>query len=197
MMSDERVSEHIRLLMHQISPLHYVLDELGRTSIRYGLYAGAHVSLLTGNRKPVDVDFLVHDDDLIELTQLFPFAKTKDSGTAIFLYIGEDDVIEFMGKANISKKGVAYPFRLTDLAAQHVTTYAEGNSKLNVVDPADTLLLKALLRRGPDQGKNDIEDIRSLLAHSKVDIPYLKARLEESGSTQIVRDTLRQFGLNI
>ena len=64
---------------------------------------------------PTDVDFLVHDDDLTKLRATFPFARTKDLGDGMFLYVGEGDVIEFMGAADVVIGNAVYPFRLTDL----------------------------------------------------------------------------------
>lgn len=57
---------------------------------------------------PPDVDLLVHDDDLLKVRELFPFAKTKDLGDGVFLYIGQEDVIEFMSAADVAKDNAIY-----------------------------------------------------------------------------------------
>ena len=197
MNTEKQVIKNINSLIQKVSPLRYVLDRLEKTGIRYGLYAGSHVAILTNNRPPTDIDFIVHDDDLNVLKATFPFAKTRDLGHGVFLYVGDDDVIEFMGAADIFKEGTLYPFRLTELAAQRVTTYSGALSRIKVVDPVDTLLLKALLRRGKNQGKHDFEDIEAILAHVQLDKTYLQTRLGETNSTKVTRGTWQRFGIEV
>jgi hypothetical protein len=195
MRSRAEVEEGIRFLIQAVKPLGYVLNRLEAAGLRYGLYAGAHVSLVTGNRAATDIDFLVHDDDLAELRRAFPYAKSKDLGDGVFLYVGADDAIEFMGAASIMRDGSSYPFRLTQLAVQHVESYSVGPHKLKVVNLVDTLLLKALLLRGPEQGKHDLEDIQAAIAGTSLDRAYLRARLDETGSRKITMSTWQRFGI--
>jgi hypothetical protein len=191
------IEHNIDTLLDKVPALQYVLNQLAETGIRYGLYAGSHVAVLVNNREPTDVDLIVHDDDLPALRALFPFARTKDLGRAVYLYIGECDAIEFMGRADILRNGKAYPFRLTDLAAEHVRTYTAGRSKIKLVDPVDTLLLKALLRRGQDQGKHDLEDLEAVLNSMRIDQAYLTARLCEVNALDATQHVWRAVGIHV
>jgi hypothetical protein len=78
---------------------------------------------------------------------------------ATFLHVGDGDLIEFMGRANIQKEGNVYSFRLTDLAFRHVVTYNTRLGSIRIVNPVDTLLLKAILQRPESQGKHDLDDM--------------------------------------
>ncbi len=191
------IESNLETLLGKVPALDYVLNVLDGAGIRYGLYAGCHVALLVNNREPTDVDLIVHDDDLEALRALFPFARTKDLGRAVFLYIGEGDTIEFMGRADILRNGKAYPFRLTDLAVEHVRTYIAGRSNIKLVDPVDTLLLKALLRRGQDQGKHDLEDLAAVLSSMCIDQAYLAARLHEVNALGATQQVWRDFGIHV
>jgi hypothetical protein len=191
------VEKNLLVLLSEIGPLRYALAKLEAASIRYGLYAGSHVAVLTGHRVPADVDFLVHDDDLPKLKECFPFAKTKDVGDGVYLCVGKDDIIEFMGAADVAKDGEVYPFRLTDLAVSRLTPYSLRHSKIQLVDPVDTLLLKALLKRGPEQGKHDLEDIEAVLASVQLDVTYLKARLDEARAVEFTRDIWQKLGVRV
>lgn len=189
------IVRNINSMVRRIQPLQYVLDRLERGSIRYGLYAGSHVSIIAGNRVSADVDFLVHDDDMPALRDLFPFARTADRGHGLALYVGDRDLIEFMGQADILRNGSRYPFRLTELAIARLATYRTSLAVINIVDPVDTLILKALLQRGHDQGKHDAEDLAALAARSEVDEGYLNARLDETGAREATRATWRRLGV--
>jgi hypothetical protein len=191
----DQVTRNIDSLIQRTASLPEVLSVLAGTGIRYGLYAGAHVAVLTDNRPAADVDFLVHDDDIDALADIFPSAGNKRTGSATFFSIDGDGPIEFMARANIRKDGAVYPFRLTDLALGRVGTYDARLASVKVVDPVDTLLLKALLRRGRDQGKHDLEDIQAVLAQVEIDTGYLRARLEESGAAGLTAGVWREFGV--
>jgi len=174
-----------------------VLNRLEAAGIRYGLYAGSHVALLTDYRRSADVDFLVHDDDLEKLTDIFPFAAVDESGSATFTYVNDDHLIEFMGKADIRKGDAVYPFRLTDYAARHLTTHTARLGTIKIVDPVDTLLLKAMLQRDKSQGKHDLEDMQAVLAQVAIDEDYLKARIRETKTAELTAAVWSRFGLQI
>lgn len=91
---NNQIQDNLQKLLHRIPTLPPVLEKLKETPIRYGLYAGSHVALLTGNRIPTDVDFLVHDEDLDLLRQVFPDIEAKeDESGELFLYTGSDKEI--------------------------------------------------------------------------------------------------------
>ena len=193
----DQIIKNINSLILRTAPLKGVLERLETADIRYGLYAGAHVAVLTNNRLPTDVDFLVHDDDIDELKKIFPSAQSNESKSATFVYVGDDNLIEFMGRANIRKENVIYPFRLTNLAVQHLVTFTDGLVAIKVVNPVDTLLLKAILQRDESQGKHDLEDMQAALAQVAIDEKYLKARLKETEAAELTADIWRRFGVQV
>jgi hypothetical protein len=188
--------KNLRTLIQKITVLPYVLAKLEAAGIRYGLYAGSHVAALTNNRVPTDVDLLVHDADLTKLCQAFPFAKTKDLGNGgVFLYVGNDDIIECMGRADLITEGTAYPFRLTDASVSRLTSHTIDGLTISLVDPVDTILLKAILQRGAEQGKHDLEDIAAILAKINIDEVYLGERLRESGAADRTSKIWKKYGI--
>jgi hypothetical protein len=195
MTARDQIIKNVDSLIQQTAHLKGVLDRLEEANIRCGLYAGSHVAVLTNNRSPTDVDFLVHDDDIDKLREIFPFATSNESESATFLYVDDDNLIEFMGRANVHKGHAIYPFRLTDLAVQHLATYTAKLGTIKIVNPVDTLLLKAILQRGMSQGKHDLEDMQAVLARVAIDEEYLRARMKETKSAVLLRDAGR-FQLN-
>jgi hypothetical protein len=102
-----------------------------------------------------------------------------------------------MGRADIHKKGATYPFRLTDLAFRHVDTYNTGHGTIKIVNPVDTLLLKAMLQRGESQGKHDLDDMASVLAQIEIDREYLSTRMKETKTRELTADVWLRFGIQV
>lgn len=175
-----------------------LIKKLESGGIRYGLYAGAYVALITDNRVPTDFDFLVADEDFEKLKTLFPNSQLngdeKKSG-GVFLYPSEDRKIEFMSKATVDIEGSHYKFKLTDLAWQNVSEMKINGINTKLCNPVDTILLKAMLQRGADKGKHDLEDIEALLKFVTIDKNYLSQRLVECGSDERLLGVLRRFNL--
>ncbi len=192
-----KIQSNLRELLQKVEQLPYVLKKLDQSGVRYGLYAGTHVAVLCNNRIPTDVDLLVHDDDLSKLRELFPFAKTKDVGDGVFLYVGHDDIIEFMGLADITHPDAVYQFRFTDLAVSKLTKHSVDGHTIAIVDPVDTLLLKAILQRGEDVGKHDLEDIDAVLTQMEIDTEYLRMRLNESGAVKRTEYIWKKYGIEV
>ena len=196
-MNTKQITDNLRSLLQKNHVLSYVFPKLQEAGIRYGLYAGAHVAVLTGNRIPTDVDLLIYDKDLPKLQSLFPFAKTSDLGNGVFLYIGKDDLVEFMGTADVIKDEHSYPFRLTDEAVSRLSIYTIDDLDIQLVDPVDSIVLKSLLQRGTDQGKHDVEDIEAVLAAVDIDTAYLRKRLVEAKALDLAAPLFNKLGIDL
>jgi hypothetical protein len=190
-----QVASNFNKIIDKIPFLLDVLSKINSTNIKYGLYAGSHVSILTSNRIPVDVDFLVADEDMMTLKNLFPFAETKDYGDGFLLYIGRNKEIEFVSFTNINISNSHYLYRLTKLCWDNSSILNGENFEVRILNPIDTILIKAMFQRGKDQGKNDLEDIKALIEKTKQDKNYLHKRLIEVKSDERLEAVLRQFNL--
>jgi len=61
----------------------------------------------------------------------------------------------------------------------------------------EIILLKAILQRGPEQGKHDLEDIKKLLKFTYINKDYLRQRLEEINADERMITCLAQFGIQL
>ena len=172
-----------------------ILSKINSADIKYGLYAGSHVSILTSNRVPTDVDFLVADEDFIKLKKLFPFAKEKNYDDGKFLYIGEHDEIKCMSFGGLKIGNFRYFFRLSNLCWENTNLIEGDGFKVRVLNEVDTILSKAMLQRGKDLGKHDLEDIEAILQTQDIDKEYLKKRLLEVNPDERLIKVLKKFGL--
>jgi hypothetical protein len=182
-------------LLQTIPSLAITLVQINKTNIRYGLYAGAYVSVMTSNRPAKDVDFLVADDDIVKAKALFPGCDKKEMGATMFLYPYNEHRIELMSGADYDIADSYYPFRLTQLAWEHTTVLKGKDFKVRLCNPVDTILLKAMLQRGVGQGKHDLEDIEDLLKVVTVDGNYLASRLAELNPDERLQKTLKNLKL--
>lgn len=172
-----------------------ILQALNNNHIKYGLYAGAYVSIITSNRTPTDVDILIADEDFEKLKKLFPNSLIKKMPDAIFLYPNKDQTIEFMANADIDIGTSHYKFRLTDLAWENTSILNENGCAVRLCNPVDTILLKAILQRGLSEDKHDLGDIDDLIKKVRINKFYLKKRLNQINSDNRIFNVLENFNL--
>jgi hypothetical protein len=174
-------------ILDRIPGLAETLAVINRHRLRYGLFGGAYVATMTGYRASADADFLLADADFAAFCDLFPTAAIKDTGYSTFIYPDDARQIEFMTRSSVRVAGSEYQFWLTALAWEHTTTLAGPDWAVRLGDPVDTILLKAMLQRGPEEGKHDLEDVEALLRVLRVDRLYLDERLAEVNADERVR----------
>lgn len=191
----DQSAANFKKLIEKFPQLTSVLSKINEAQIKYGLYAGSHVFVLSANRPPIDVDFLVADEDFAKLKELFPASHIKDIGNAKFIYLDGRDDIEFMSFADVNAENSHYNFRLTNLCWENSSSIEGENFKVKVLNEVDTILLKAMLQRGEDIGKHDIEDIETILKYKTVDKEYLQKRLLEVNQDERLLSVLKKFEL--
>jgi hypothetical protein len=124
---------------------------------------------------------------------LFPLAGR--SKYVAFYYPQGDASTEFMATSHITVEHSHYVFGLTPQAWRHTSVLTGESCKIRLCSPVDIILLKAMLQRGRDEGKYDLEDIACLLEVVEVDKPYLAQRLNEVNSDERLLSALRTFDL--
>ena len=196
---ESKVEENLKKFLEKVPRLRSTIETLNRNNVRYGLYAGAQVAVLTSNRESTDVDFLVADKDFDKLREIFPNSKVKGGkgniSDGIFLYLGGEENIEFMAYANLVVNGKRYPNRLTELVWRNIKRFHLGNISFLMLDPVDAVVMKAILQRGRDQGKHDLEDIEAIVKVIDLDRDYLKYKLLDVKADERVINVLRKFNL--
>ena len=55
-----------------------------------------------------------------------------------------------------------------------------------VVPVEDNILFKAILQRGKTESKFDVEDIRDMVKHEKINVAYLNERMKKYGAEERV-----------
>lgn len=196
MFKDKSLSEKSLLKLTRSVPfLGKVIAKLNHNNIRYGIYSGSFAAIASDYRHTNDIDIVVHDEDILTVKRLFPFARTKDIGCAVFLYIGENDEIEIVAQSDVQIGEHIYKFRLTELAWKHSRRLVVGDLEVSVLNPIDTILMKSVLQRGQEQNKFDLEDIEQIIQFAEINKKYLLARLQEINADSRVFTLLHKYNL--
>jgi hypothetical protein len=190
-----QTGDNFTQLLQSIPQLSTVLEQLNSSHIRYGVYAGAYVSIITANRPAKDVDFLVSDEDFPKIKLSFGDSSEKQIAETSFLYPYGNKKIELMTMARYDFGDSHYSFRLTDLAWEHTSVLEGEDFQVRLCNPVETILLKAMLQRGAYENKHDLEDIADLIGVVDIDKNYLDKRLIEINADERLLKVLIKFQL--
>lgn len=188
-----------------------LLADLSKHPIRWAIYAGCETALLAANRVPTDIDIIVHDDDFEKTAGLLPSLRRYDNesetvtttegqkvdfvASGLVGQIGLTEV-DIMARAAFGVDGQEFPLRLTDAAIQNRLRFTYQDIDIFLANPFDTILIKAFMRRGIEQNKFDKSDAEALVKTISIDPNYKQQRLTEVGTTEVVRQFLREVGVS-
>lgn len=186
--------------------------QLNDTHVRWAIFAGAAVSLLTGNRTPTDVDLIVHDDDFEKVSRLTTDSERKvplicdlPTGDGKTLHYRGDELafkldnteLEVMAHATNTVDDKVYNISFTDLAVENRLTVTTPETIVYIANPFNTVAIKAIMQRGPQQNKFDLEDTKALIAKYKFSPSYAAERSKQVGLDGRAVNFLRKAGMKI
>lgn len=167
---DENILSQIKL-----RHLKLLLNALLKTNIPIAVYAGTGVAVLTKNRLPTDIDFIVKTEDLKRISQILnlPILETRPPTP----YIEPFAQAEIAGPV-YTKRGGGFTFPLTESMIERRLLVKLKSITIPILSPEDLILHKALLQRGELEGKHDAEDILAIAKHYyPLDMDYLKQQI--------------------
>ncbi len=154
--------------------------------------AAAH---LYGDRRPInDVDILVQRGALTRIIHLLQQShKAVQADGARVIWRG----IKLFEDLTVRQGARHHPFWLDEAMQQRRRRLPLLGAQVYVAAPEDIVAHKILLRRGPEQGKNDLNDIAGITRRHQLDLEYLTARLQTMGALDIARPYLSEFGITL
>jgi hypothetical protein len=171
------------------------LSKLNNQGIDWGLYCGTTAQLLTGNRQSNDVDIVIRNSDFQTVRELAPAnatihqddTATVTCGDGLTLNFPKHSIcfwldgqeIEIIASTTASSDNHQYHVAMSDLAIQNRLMFEVGKTQLYVINPFDTMALKAILQRGYSMRKHDATDIASLGKHYSPSTIYALRRTRE------------------
>lgn len=176
------MESRIALLIERFPLLIPTVKKLNQASIPFAIGGSGCLYVLGNERVPNDADLYLPDDRHDAADQLFgiqsffhesPVEKARNSNPE------NNHDIQLTSQIVLQIEGKEYRLGLTpDVLAK--TWFADyQGEKLTFLPPEEALLTKALLQRGSDVGKQDIEDVKNFLKlYPRIDQEYLKQRIQ-------------------
>jgi hypothetical protein len=160
-----------------------VARRLDAAHIPWAVFAGCAAVAYGAVRPVTDVDILVPAAAASRLSALFP------EGTPLR---DEAGVLRGVQAPGFDLIAGLPPLDLDAAMARRLQRHAVASVLVPVIPPEDNILLKAIWRRGPDQGKHDWEDVEAMVAHlPNLDWDYLRERAAAYGDDPPVEDPAR------
>jgi len=159
--------------------LHIVVDRLVKVGVHWVVFAGAAAYCYGSERKVTDVDVLVEGEELEKVRAVLADVEDVDVVADLKIKVAEETCLFFMDEEmveNIQRR------KLFDV-------------EVPVVPVEDNVIFKAILQRGENQGKHDIEDIEHMVANERIDLEYLEKRIQKYHAAKRVKPLLRSLGI--
>ncbi len=153
------------------SELSAVKEALDKAGVSWVVFAGAAAHCYGSKREITDIDILVKREDLGKAKSLF-----KNVDKEHFDVVAGSDQI-----------------RLDDEMVKRTRHRPLFGVTVPVIPAEDNIILKAILQRGEDQGKHDIDDVKSMIRNENIDLEYLNWRIHEWKVEERVKPLLQSF----
>ncbi|MGD1996740.1 MAG: hypothetical protein PVH62_08210 [Anaerolineae bacterium] len=155
-----------------------VARRLDGAGLIWVVFAGAAATVYGADRPVTDVDILTPAAAAEQLTALFPEGTVRPGEERRILGV-ELPGFDLLAGLAMEKEDTSYRIDVDDeMAARRRYGEIDG-VVVPVIPPEDNILLKAILRRGPEEGKHDLEDVQAMMTHfAALDWEYLHWRLE-------------------
>ncbi len=146
--------------------LEYVLDVLDEQQVAYAIGGSGCLFVLGSERLPDDVDIYIRssDHDRVDAAfgiESFPYRSALEEVRNSNPEQNHD--LQLTSGLKITADGKVYDLELTE-NIQSMRICAEYHGRTVLFYPLENvLLIKALLQRGPEVGKHDVEDIQNFL----------------------------------
>lgn len=171
-----------------------VVTKLNEAKIAWAL-SGSGCLFVHGNeRRPDDLDLFVRDEDHDRVDQLFaissipyrsPLEDVRNSHPL------NDEKIQITSHLRLMIDGTTYSLSLSQSQLDQRQEAMFHDQSMWLLAPEDVLISKALLQRGVEQGKHDLQDIRDFVTvYPTLNKEYIQSRLKELGAEERTRRVL-------
>jgi len=160
-----------------------VKDRLENAGIPWVVFAGAAAYCYGSIRHVTDIDILVRGADLKKVK-----AVLKDVDIEDFDVIGDFEIRTDQGVCG---------FFMDDEMIERIRWMRLFGVLVPVIPLEDNIVFKAILQRGENQGKHDIEDIAHMVKNERIDLEYLRKRISRNRVAKRVTPLLKSLIPNI
>ena len=156
-----------------------VKDRLMKVGVFWVVFAGVAAYCYGSKRKITDIDVLVKGRDL---------DKAK---TVLECIEGVDVVADLEIKTD---QGICR-FFVDDEMIRRTRWNQLFGVTIPVIPVEDNIIFKAILQRGENRGKHDVEDIKCMIKNEKMDLEYLQKRIQKYHAEERTKPLLKHLGI--
>jgi predicted nucleotidyltransferase len=159
--------------------------------------AGVACYLYGNNRYPTDIDVIIREIDLDKIMLLFqrkPVFDDNTLGKATKIHL---DRIELVCHLSVKEDNNLMPFNLDEEMISRIQFKKINDLVVPVLAIEDVIVFKAMLQRGKEYGKFDLEDISSIWSQNKINNEYLLKRIRACRAEVRVVTALKRIGINV
>ena len=170
-------AETTKQFIAKFPKLESTLSILDKNNIQWMIGGSGSLFLLGNKRVPDDVDIFIQDSDHDKVDMLFgikSFQYTSATENVRNSNPDNDHSMQITSHLAITTNSKKYDLRITDDVVANRIQLPYQERTLWLLPPEDVLLIKALLQRGKDVGKNDIEDITNFMKDRVGDVFGIK-----------------------
>jgi hypothetical protein len=182
--------ERIEAFFQKFPLLLSTIEKLNAAQIPFAIGGSGCLFLFGNERTPDDVDIYLTDDRHDDADKIFgieSYTYTSDTENVRNSNPGGSHSMQLTSQLILRIEGKEYRLSLTQNVLDHRTKVEYQNQTISLYPVEDVLLIKALLQRGAEVGKHDLEDIQKFLAiQPNIDHDYLSTRMKELVAEQRV-----------
>lgn len=160
-----------------------VIERLNAAQIPFAIGGSGCLFLYGNERLPDDVDIYLPDerhDDADKLFGIESYVYASSMEHVRNSNPGGGHAIQLTSDLTLTVAEKSYPIRLSQSVLQKCFSFDYQGQRVTFFPIEDVLLIKALLQRGSDVGKHDVEDIQKFLAiYPIINREYLQSRILE------------------
>jgi hypothetical protein len=157
--------------------LSVVKARLDDSGVHWAVFAGAAAHCYGSTIEVTDIDILVANDDL---------EKVKAALKALDL-----EGFDFGAGGTIPTPQGVCRFFLDEEAIRRIQCKQFLGVDVPIISVEDNILFKAILQRGEGEGKHDVEHIRDMIKHERIDLEYLRKRVRQCNAESRVSPLLK------
>ncbi len=170
---------------------------LDASGLPWCVMAGAAATCYGVTRPITDIDILICSQDTASILALFPEGQPKPSKHPGEYALDLGPLEIWWGTLRLRGGKRLYDFTPDARLIQRLTRQQIAGVDVPVMPAEDVILFKAILQRGPEQQKHDLEDIQAMREREgqRLDLVYMKERAVACAALERVAPCLRRFGI--
>jgi hypothetical protein len=177
---------------NQVADLNLVHQVFVNHDLPWALFGGAVVALYEQYRRIRDIDIITIDSALDDVANDLNIKVSLDPYNQSFVQVGR---IEIYGSLHILTSVGLHLFALDAEMISRREYMRLASIKVPILSREDHIVLKAILQRGSEMDKSDVQDILALSCVGPLDIHYIQHRIELSGALGRADQLLRSLGI--